>query len=227
MSGEQQTREWKKPAALVLVGGLIFVAGAWVRMEFGIGLNPASLRPLVEETGAWAPLIFVAIASSRMFLGLPSQLILVVGGACFGTAFGMLYGGLGLVISGHIIVFAARGAGRDSVEGRMPEKLRPLFDRAGRQLGALFIFVGTAYPIGFLTAYNAIAGVTKLPIWRFAPAIAAGSLIRAGIYAHFGSSLLEDSLEPMLKSAAIIGAVAVLPLLFPRSRRWIADRLPR
>jgi uncharacterized membrane protein YdjX (TVP38/TMEM64 family) len=213
--------------ALGLLLAAIVAAGAYARRVMGIELDPLSLRPLVQDAGVWGPLIYVTIASTRMFLGVPSQLVLVVGGACFGTLLGALYGGLGLVISGIATFMAARWAGREAVEARIPDKFRPLFDHAGSRLGAGVIFMGTAYPVGFITAYNAIAGVTQLSMAHFAPAVIGGSLVRAGIYAYFGNSLLQGSAEPLLRAAAIIGAIALLPLVFPRSRRWLAELLPR
>jgi uncharacterized membrane protein YdjX (TVP38/TMEM64 family) len=228
MSPETQShREWKKPVLLSLAIAGIFGMGAYARREFGITLDLANLRPLVQEAGAWGPLIYIGITSTRMFLGVPSQLVLVVGGACFGTVFGMVYGGLGLIISGLATFVGARWAGREVVEARIPTRLKPLFDMAGGNLGAGFIFIGTAYPIGFITAYNAIAGVTKLSLSRFLPAVSGGSMVRAGTYAYFGSSLLEGSIEAVLLAGTILGAVAILPLIFPRSRRWIASLLPR
>ena len=48
-----------------------------------------------------------------------------------------------------------------------------------------------------------------------------------GTYAYFGSSVLEGSIESVLLAGTILCAVAILPLLFPRSRRWITSLLPR
>ncbi len=227
MSAEPRRREWKRPLALGLALVGIFAAGTYARRELGLELDLSSLRPVVQQAGIWGPLIFVTIVTTRMFLGVPSQLILVIGGACFGSTQGLVYGGLGLTISACATFFAARWAGREAVEARVPSGLRPLFDRAETRLGAAFIFVGTAYPIGFITAYNAIAGVTKLSFARFGPAVAAGSLVRAGVYAYFGSSLLEGSLMPLLQATAMISAITILPLVFPRSRRWVVDLLSR
>lgn len=212
-------------AAAIALGfiGVIF----FLRRALGIELDPHKLRPFVQDFGAWGPVVFIAIATGRIFLGIPSQLVFLVGGLCFGTALGTLYGGLGLTISGIITFLAARWAGREAVENRVPVRMRPLFDRAGTRLGALFIFVGTAYPVGLLTAYYALAGLTQLSLWRFAAALAPGSLVRAGLYSHFGNNLLAGGIEPLLISSGLIAAVAVIPLLFPRSRRWISGLLAR
>ncbi len=225
-SESSRRKRYRVLKATLIAFGFIAIM-VFLRRVLGIELDPHKLRPLVQGFGAWGPLVFIAIATGRAFLGIPSQLVFIVGGLCFGTALGTLYGGLGLAVSGILTFLAARWAGREAVEARVPRHIRPYFDRAGGRLGALFVFVGTAYPVGFLTAYYALAGLTQLSLTRFSLALVPGSFVRAGLYSHFGSNLLAQGIEPLLISSGLIAAVAVLPLLFPRSRRWITDLLMR
>ena len=210
-----------------VVAGLLLAVVSFFRRYLGVDLDPFSLRQFMQSFGPIGPLVFIGLTAGRMLIGIPSQLILVVGGLCFGTGLGTLYGGLGLVSSGLVTFLAARWAGREAVEARVPEKLQPVFEKAGSRLGALFIFIGTAYPIGFITAYNAMAGVTALSFARFAVALTGGSLVRAFLYARFGDTLVGGDLTTLIASSAIIAAAAFVPLLFPAPRRWIADLLMR
>jgi uncharacterized membrane protein YdjX (TVP38/TMEM64 family) len=199
----------------------------WLREQLGLDLAPQSLRPWVQSFGSYGPLVFVTLTAGRMLLGIPSQLLMIVGGLCFGTLLGALYGGIGLTTSAIATFLASRWAGREAVERRVPEKLRPIFDRAGTRLGALFIFLGTAYPVGFITAYNALAGITQMTLARFTLAAAAGSLVRATLYAYFGNSLMSGDILPLVYASVLIALAAALPLAFPRSRRWVRELLMR
>jgi uncharacterized membrane protein YdjX (TVP38/TMEM64 family) len=204
----------------------VIVAVAWLaRRSFGIELDPHALRRFVEGLGAIAPLVFVGMGTFRSLLGVPSQLVLIVGGLVFGTALGTLYGGLGLSLSAVLIFLLSRWTGREAVERRVPRNLRPLFDGASGRMGATFIFVGTSYPVGFLTAYDALAGVTGMKLSSFALAVTLGSFVRAAIYSYFGSSLVEGDLTPLVTATALIALVAILPLAFRPSRRWLAQIL--
>jgi uncharacterized membrane protein YdjX (TVP38/TMEM64 family) len=197
---------------------------AWVgRRSFGIDLDPQALRVFVEELGSIAPLVLIGMGTFRSLLGIPSQLVLIVGGLAFGTALGTLYGGLGLSVSAVLIFLLSRWTGREAVERRIPSNLRPLFDEASGRMGAIFIFMGTAYPVGFLTAYDALAGVTGMKLASFALAATLGSFVRAAIYSYFGSSLVEGDLTPLITATAVIALIAILPLAFRPSRRWLAQ----
>jgi uncharacterized membrane protein YdjX (TVP38/TMEM64 family) len=216
---------WRKILAAIAVTSALLVTVGYTRRQLGLDLDPMGLRATVQSFGSLGPLVFISLVSLRMFLGLPSQLLMVVGGLCFGIALGTLYGATGLVCSGVCTFIAARWAGREAIMRRVPEKLQPIFDRAGSRLGAVFIFIGTGYPIGFITGYNALAAVTNMTFLQFLPAVMGGSLVRAGLFAYFGDSLTAGGFEALVGATIAILCVAILPLLFPPSRRWIASLL--
>jgi uncharacterized membrane protein YdjX (TVP38/TMEM64 family) len=208
---------------LTLLIGVAFLVGAaiWVRRTLGLDFDPQSLRELVLGVGPTAPVVLVGLVTFRSLLGIPSQLVLVVAGLCFGTALGALYGTIGLTLSGLGAFLVARHAGRDAIESRIPDRLRPFIEQASERPGAVFIAMGTGYPVGFITAYHALAGVTAMRVGIFALALAIGSAARAATYTYFGSSLVAGGMRPILEATALIGVVLVLPLLFSRSREWL------
>ena len=199
--------------------GLLFL-GIFVRDRLGIDLEPQSIRQWILDTGPVAPILCVGIVALRSFIGLPSQLVLIVAGLSFGVFWGTVYGAIGLEISGLITFQLARIAGRDAVHRKIPERLRPLIARAGERPGAFFIAVATAYPIGVLTAYHGLAGVTSMKLGVFASALALGSVVRAATYAYFGNSLMAGDLMLIFVATAIILGLLALPLLFPSGRAF-------
>ena len=90
-----------------------------------------------------------------------------------------------------------------------------------RRPGALFITLATGYPVGVLTAYHALAGVTPMKFGVFTLALALGAIPRAATYAYFGNSLLAGELKLILTATAIILALLASPLLFPSGRAFL------
>jgi uncharacterized membrane protein YdjX (TVP38/TMEM64 family) len=214
----RKTSRW---LTLIGVAAALLAIGLAARFWLGIEMTPQSLRSWVLDAGPVAPVVCVLMVALRSLIGIPSQLVLVVAGLSFGAAAGTLYGTLGLELSGLATFQLARLAGRDAVHKRIPERLRPIVQRAGDRPGALFIAVGTAYPIGVLTAYHALAGVTHMRLGVFAVALALGSTVRAGTYAFFGQSLVAGGIRPILEATVLISLLMILPLLFSSSRAWV------
>jgi uncharacterized membrane protein YdjX (TVP38/TMEM64 family) len=208
------------------VGVLGAMLVLWVsRRVLGIDFDPVSLRSLVSDLGPLGPTIFVGLTGFRLLLGMPSQLLLVVGGLCFGAVAGTIYGALGLTLSGLGLFLTARWVGRDAVARRIPERLQELFDGAGSRAGVAIVAVGTGYPMGPISAYHTFAGVTSMTLTSFTLAVVAGSTIRSATYTYFGSSLADGSTTSLLVATGLLVCAGLLPFAFPRSRKWILRML--
>lgn len=199
--------------------GVLFVAASFLRDAIGIEWSASSVRQIVHESGIWAPILLIAMLAFRFALLIPSQILLAAAGLLFGTVTGTLYGAIGLV-AGALVQFAiARGAGSEAVTSRLP----PRFDgalalaRSRAGVGALTILSG--YPVGPITAFHLGAALTGMALLPFLGAVAVGSLVRAGTYAFFGSSLVAG--PRALIALAVLAGVAGLPLLHPKTRGWL------
>jgi len=228
---EHWARETRPMAARWIAPTLTGIAlvAIFLGLRAGLGLefSAASVSDAVERMGPLAPLAYVGIVVFRVPLGLPSQLVLVGGGALFGAAAGTLYGAIGLLLSALVYFLGARWAGREAVEARLPERFRGLLEVAGSRAGALFVGVGTAYPFGPITSYHLLAGVTAMAVWIFLVSVAVGSLVRAALYTTFGSALIAGDAKVMLGAAALTAAVVALPLCFRTPRAWLLQALGR
>ena len=210
----------------VLLGLSVVSAGiVALRGQLGIAFDPEALRDFVNGLGFWAPLGLVAVVTFRLPLGLPSQVVLLAGGLCFGTLAGTVYGALGLTLSAIILFAIARLVGRDVIERRIPERMRPLLEAANSNIGAAFLAVGTGYPFGPISAYHTAAGVTGISLLKFVLAVGCGAPVRAGTYTYFGSSLMSGDAGRILTASGILGLSALVPLLFPKPRRWVRQLL--
>jgi len=211
----------KRFGGLAVVAALLGVA-LFTRAKLGITWDLDGLRAFVDGLGVWGPLAFVGVVTFRTVLFVPSQLALIAGGICFGTTGGTVYGALGLLASGVIVFVLTRWLGADAVRSRVPAAAQRALAAAGSRGGAVLVAVGTGYPVGNITGYHAAAALTPMRIEVFLVAVAAGSLLRAWIYAFFGNAILERSSEELIAMAAFVAAAALLlPLLHPRVRSWV------
>jgi len=215
-------RLWIALGALALIA--VFSA---VRRELGIELEPGSIRDAVGRLGVWGPLVFVGIVALRIPLGVPSALALIGGGLVFGSVEGTLYGALGLLISALGVFLISRWAGREVIESRVPPRLRYLVDLAGSRIGAVFIALGTAYPLSPITSFPLVAGITSMAMPVFALAAATGSLGRAALYTYFGSRLVDADPAQLIGAGALIVAAVVAPLALPAPRAWLLQAFER
>ena len=211
--------------ALLLAAGLalLLLAGQEFRASAGIEISPESLREFVGTLGPVAPIAFLGMVTFRSVLLLPSAVVLTAGGLVFGAWLGALIGGIGLVASALWCFAAARWMGREWVQSRIPERLRPLEQRA-ESIGPPLIGLATAHPMGVMTPLYFAAGLSRI---RFAPFLAACAIagtVRAGLYAWFGSQLVDVGSPRFWASTAVLAAAAVLPLAHPRVRRWLLVR---
>lgn len=216
-------RLWQRyPREIALVGLIGLLAlGRVFSARLGIEWNPTSVRELVADLGAWGPILFVGLVTFRQIILIPSQILLVAGGLCFGVAFGTVYGALGLVLSGTILFLIARYAGKEAILARIPQELRPVIDAAGRRAGPALIALGTGYPVGPLSAYHAGAGLTTISLGVFMAAVAVGGLVRGLVYTYFGSALVQGMGRTLLVAGVLLLLAALLPLASPRARRWV------
>lgn len=196
------------------------LAGAFVlRRSLGLDWSVESVRAFVGSYGLWAPALFVALVGLRPFLLIPSQILLLAGGVCFGSAAGTTYGALGMAVSGIAAFALARRLGREAVQARFPAQLGPVMEAVGGRWGAVLLAFGTAYPVGPVTAYHAGAGLTDMPSRRFLLALAPGALGRAALFTLFGATLAAGNLQHILLAGAALLGLLLVPLAHGGVRR--------
>jgi len=211
----------RRPLFLIAVVAGVYVAGTFLRNELGIELDATSVREFVLGLGPLAPLLFVFLVTFRAFLGLPSQVVLIAAGLCFGTVLGSIVGGAGLMFSGLFLFGVARYAGRDVIEKRLGPRVKHILDFTTRRSGAAALALACGYPISPLSPIHAAAGWTPMPIPNFMVAAFVGGLIRSAVFAYFGDAMTEASWGALLAPLAVLVVALAIPLLFPAGREWL------
>ena len=142
------------------------MVGRWTQEQLGIAFNLESLerfRSWVEGLGWLGPLVFVVLVVSRLFIGLSSHLILIVGGLAFGAVNGIIWGSIGLILSGLVLYLLAQMLGTAWVNRRFGAAYQSVLERIQR-VGAIAIFAVTAHPIGLLTPAHLAGGLSLIHI---------------------------------------------------------------
>lgn len=211
---------------LLVVLGLVvlLVAGRFVSGRLGLEWSPSAVRDVVADLGLWGPVLFVGLVTFRQLILIPSQVLLIAGGLCFGIAGGTAYGALGLTFSGCLIFLFTRYVGREAILARVPDELKPVLDAAGRRAGPALVAVGTGYPVGPLSAYHAGAALTGMTLLTFTVAVAAGALVRGVVFTYFGNAITQGMGKELMIAGIVLLVAATLPLASPRARRWFLGR---
>ena len=184
------------------------------------------LRELVEQSGTWAPLVYVAAkAAATIVAPLSGVPLKAASGTLFGFVGGFSYSVLGDVIGGCACFLTSRYLGR-SVVGRLMwddrmTNVQKAFDRGvGGWRKLLFC------RMTFSAIYNILscaAGSTKLPFWQYLAVTTSGGIVHTGFLVTIGASA-TFTWEARLAAYAGIAVLAVLALLGGRYLRGTLER---
>ena len=221
MTAPSRSRRLSRALALaVLVSGL--VGAYWLHVESELEWSPEALQTSLADLGPLAPALFVGIVALRPLLLLPSWVILSAGGILFGTAAGTLLGAAGGTLGALLAFFLARVLGREAVERRLSGAIARVDGYLGRR-GPVWLAVFTALPVTPLTPVYYAAGLSSMRVLPFAAGAAAGLVPRCGLYAFFGSSLVEPD-RTQLAIAGVLLAVAIGGAYL--AQRWLLPSRP-
>ena len=200
---------------------IVIATGGWLREHLGIALTVESVRSFAEGLGPTGPILFVFLVAGRSILALPSQVVLVAAGLCFGTLVGTIVGALGLTISGLVLFLLARYAGREAIEKHIGPRARRILEFASHRSGAAGLAIACGYPVSPLSPIQAAAGLTPMPLVNFVLAAFIGGVIRALIFAYFGDALADASWTEVVLAAGLFLLATAIPLAFPAGRSWL------
>jgi len=187
-----------------------------VGLEFSI----QGIQDWVNKWGIAAPAIYFIIVVLRVVILIPSVLLLVVGGFCFGTFWGTLLGSSGILVSALIQFAIGRGVGRHWIEKKLSDRILEV-ERRIRRGGPLVIGLVTAYPAGVMTPFHWASGFTSMQLVPFTIAVGIGAIIRAFSFAFFGSSLVDVGSTQFWLATFVFVIIIIVPLAHPKLRQRI------
>jgi uncharacterized membrane protein YdjX (TVP38/TMEM64 family) len=210
--------------------GILFVLGLTVAMPLFDGGE--RLRALVDQSGAWSPVVYVAAkAAATIVAPLSGVPLKATSGALFGLAAGMFYSVLGDVIGGCACFWASRLLGRGTAERFAGKQGINRAERFASYSGEWrVLLVGR---LALSSVYNLVsyaAGLTRLPFWQYLMVTVFGGSLHTGFLVVLGASVVLDW-RLRLATYAGIAALALLALLgsrrlqraLVRDRRFVAE----
>ncbi|MEE3331740.1 MAG: VTT domain-containing protein [Myxococcota bacterium] len=192
--------------AVVIVGGLVLLGGA-VRDYIGFEATGEWVREWVGGFGIWGPAVYTALLSVRHLFGLPSSIMLTLGGVAFGVVGGTLTGGLGLFFSGLMVFYLFRVVRPEGLIRRMEV-------RYGHTDGAEWIERGTPLALVLMTAVPPapqtllywLVSATRISFLKFAVLILPAGIVRALVLSVLGVGLVDEN------ATMIVGAGLAITL---------------
>ena len=216
-------RSWLSFFAFVgpLIG--LVLLGRVLTQHFGIELSVESVhdfRGWIESLGWRGPLAYILLMVIRLFMGLSTHVVLILGGVAFGLVEAIIWGGIGLTLSGIFQYGVGRYFGSAWVTERLGERNERLQQVLSRG-GVAVLFLITVHPLGPQSPMTIVAGAVRFHFTAFVATMVVASPIRASIYALLGGSVLDLNLGRVMLITLGCIVAAGLPFLHPRTRQML------
>ncbi len=183
------------------------------------------------------PILFVAMIVQALAIPIPSEFVLICGGAAFGLLSGWLVGTLGSVVAAFLGFYISRKGGRSVAVRFVGERGIEFADNWFDRWGVWAVLLGRTAPFIPFDVISYSAGLTQMKIRSFIIPTVIGTLPRALFYAFLGdyfSLTLKELIEhypavpPELKKTmfmfnlilvTIVGVMASILVVY-----WFATR---
>ena len=175
----------------------------------------ARLRELVDQGGAAAPALFVAICAFGTAVFFPKPVLATAAGLLFGVGWGSALAIAGFTAGAMIAFGIARGLGRDAIKGWLGERLHTLEQVFARR-GVEATLVIRLLPIVPFTLANYGAGVTAVRGRDFALGTALGLVPSTVLAAVLGDALSDLGSPRSIVALSIWTVLAAVGLWWGR-----------
>lgn len=182
------------------------------------GPSRREIEDAVNEAGAAAPLLFVALYAVLTVLFFPGSVLTGAGGLLFGTGLGTLLAVIGATTGATAAFLLGRRLGRRQVEQIAGRRIGAV-DRWLEQNGFLAVLYLRLIPVIPFNGLNYAAGVSALRTRDYALGTAVGIVPGAFAFAALGGSLDDPTSPEFLAAVALVLLLAVGAPLANRALR--------
>ena len=199
---------------VVLVAGLITASVFFRPAELGV----TEVRAFIDQFGAAAALIFIAVYALAAVAFLPGSLFTVVGGALFGLL-GVVYVVIGATIGATLSFLLARWLGEPFVRRVLKERFERIY-AYNEQLethGFATVLLLRLIPILPFNGLNLTLGLTRVPFIQYVLATAIGIIPGAFVFTFLGNSIAQLNVVNVVIAIAL---VAILSGIYPLYRMF-------
>lgn len=183
-----RTARWALRVGVVLV--IVALIGALVASgAFETISDSDELERIVDDAGAWGPLLFLALMITFVPLNVPGLIFVIPSTTLFGQVPGILLSLTGGFLASCVGIVAARKLGRRRFEARLPERILRLEQRlSARGFWAVVVsrmFTFLFQPVDWLW------GLSTLPMRTILSGTLVGLIPPTVLIALTGGGLLE------------------------------------
>jgi uncharacterized membrane protein YdjX (TVP38/TMEM64 family) len=206
------------PYARALI--LLAVIAALILADFYWGLSdwfqPQRITELLDQTGIWAPLAYMALMACAVIITpIPSLPLDIAAGAFFGVWLGTLYSLLGALIGASVAFGLARYLGRGMVEKLVRGHIS-FCRQCSNKLLTKVVFLSRLVPFISFDVVSYGAGLTNISFSGFALATLFGMFPLTLAYNYFGATLVLNKWLSMALGGTIVLIFFALPSLIER-----------
>jgi uncharacterized membrane protein YdjX (TVP38/TMEM64 family) len=138
------------------------------------------------------PGYFLAMIIQAIIAPIPSEALLILGGASFGAFMGGIVGSLGETAGAFFSFYISRKGGRPIVKKLLGEKIMDFADKWFQTYGGRAVLIGRLVPVIPFDAVSYGAGLTKIKFSIFFLATFIASFPRAFFYSILGSFVASE-----------------------------------
>ncbi len=228
--GEQpaQTHTLVKFLVLFIILGAILTAHLAGVTQY---LEKERLRQLIQDSGIWAPIIYMLVYTIAPVLFLPGLPITIVGGILFGPFWGVVFTITSATLGASLAFLIARYVARDLIEKKLRSPRWRQLDEAVEQHGWKVVAFTRLIPLFPFNLLNYALGLTKIKFWHYVLTTFVAMLPACIAFIVFSSSLV-DLFRGRVSGEFLIGLVLVvfvslIPLFYNRykTKRGLKDPL--
>ena len=194
-------------ARLRLLGLALSVAIASALAWVVIGGDLDTVQSTVESTGAWGPVVYVALHVLLTLVPVSKNLLAGVAGALFGLVGGIALSWVASMISAVVTFAIARRLGRTAVASMTGPRIDRV-EEIMRQQGLLAVIIARVTPVIPFTIVNYGAGITAVTSRDFVLGTAIGILPGTVGYAALGASAGRDATTFVLAGVMAVALFA-------------------
>ncbi|MDB9529760.1 TVP38/TMEM64 family protein [Oscillatoria sp. CS-180] len=216
MSRKRQRRLrslWQRQNLIALgVLGLSLLVYIWVSRQADTNpLTPEGLRQLIDGTGIWGILAYIAIIALAVVISpIPGAPLTVAAGAVWGAIPAAIYSVAGGFLGGLIAYFVGRSLGRSAVKALTGKAVYFSKDRGEWLLGGI-IFVTRLLPVLSFDLVSYGAGLTNLSLPIYASSTFFGMLPSTLLLTYVGQSFTVGLPLGIVLSVVFVILLILLP----------------
>lgn len=215
--------------ALLAFGVLAALAAVLLTLWRGGWLNRLGsveeLRALIDQTGAWAGVVYFLLQMMTVIIApIPSNVTMMAGALALGFWEAVFLGVLA-VLAGSLVMFsAARRLGRDAVQRFVDRSVMEKYLPVIEEKQDMFLFLTMLFPFFPDDILCILAGLTTIPLRRFAAIMALARPWGLVFAALVGSGAIA---MPAWAWAVLAAPMATVFYLMMKHSAKIEDRLFR